>query len=462
MTTYQTSTRKIAEKLAIMNQSDIFDGFDMYISQKLLHLDREQWLSASREGRDAWREAAFHLLCKQPGVLKMASRPTVRRWFGLGENAVFPKREHALKMALLLECDETGLQELLQCGIYEPGVQINDYREIIYLYCAANGFSLEKCEDMILLFEMEADQNEELQQKSHTDLLWKMYQINKKEPPARFLSWMIKHAVFFKGYSMKTLKVFREYRDKIVEYVQRDMQDQLRECLEETDFAEWSAKQGYSKPDYDMGVVQYLKNKKRQNAPGVSEEQMETIRLLHQQAYSKMEKNAVMLRELYAAVLVTEERRERGRRISFIQKAETLAPELHFMTDDYVSKLLTVAQQKEKLFQASLMEARTGDKKWSRIRKNQKQRCRLVQREDILPMVQYVAARRYIDLQESNKEDGTATAKEMFENMASEVLKRCDMAPLNADYRLDYILLACFESPEVSYMSEILEIMMEL
>ena len=67
-----------------------------------------------------------------------------------------------------------------------------------------------------------------------------------------------------------------------------------------------------------------------------------------------------------------------------------------------------------------------------------------------------------MDLQETDREGGTATAREMFETMASEVLKRCDMAPLNAGYRLDYILLTCFESPEVSYMSEILEIMMEL
>ena len=63
-------------------------------------------------------------------------------------------------------------------------------------------------------------------------------------------------------------------------------------------------------------------------------------------------------------MLVTDQYREKGRRISFACKPETLVHELHFMTDDYVSKLLTVAQQKEKMFQASLMEAKTGDIKW--------------------------------------------------------------------------------------------------
>ena len=33
---------------------------------------------------------------------------------------------------------------------------------------------------------------------------------------------------------MKTLKVFREYRDRIVDCVQRDMRERLRESLEET------------------------------------------------------------------------------------------------------------------------------------------------------------------------------------------------------------------------------------
>lgn len=461
MTSYPSSTRRIAKQLLLANETDTFDGFDLYMVQKLIQVSRGQWMSARGQQREEWREEAFRILCKKPGVLKIVSRSTLRSWFGLKGKTVYPKRESALKLALLMGYDEDELQELLQLGIYEPGIQINDYQEVIYLYCAANGLSLEKCEDMILLFEKEADQNEALQQKSHTDLLWKMYQIHKYEKPAKFLSWMLKHVVFFKGYSMKTLKVFREYRDKIVYYVQKDMKSQLQESLQETDFYEWSVRQGYQTPDYDAGVVKYLKNKKRQKNPGVSEEQLEWIRQLHRQAYSKMEKNSIMLRELYAAVLVTDQKREKGRRISFTCKAETLARELHFMTDDYVSKLLTVAQQKEKLFQASVLEAKTGDSRWGMLKKSQKQRCRLVQREDILPMVQYVAARTYIDKQEM-ADPSEESARDLFCRMASEVLEKCDMAPLNEKYRLDYILLACFETQEVSYMSEILEIMMEI
>ena len=73
------------------------------------------------------------------------------------------------------------------------------------------------------------------------------------------------------------------------------------------------------------------------------------------------------------------------------------------MTDDYVSKLLTVSKQKECLFRLSSEYAKTRDKKWSIKIKSQKQRCRQVQRSDILPMIQWVAVHRY--LEENEKQD---------------------------------------------------------
>ena len=76
--------------------------------------------------------------------------------------------------------------------------------------------------------------------------------------------------------------------------------------------------------------------------------------------------------------------------------------------------------------------AKTRDKKWSIKIKSQKQRCRQVQRSDILPMIQWVAVHRY--LEENEKQDGEydqQEAKEMFEQMAEEALQKCDMAPLN-------------------------------
>ena len=115
-----------------------------------------------------------------------------------------------------------------------------------------------------------------------------------------------------------------------------------------------------------------------------------------------------------------------------------------------------------KLFRISVQQAKSGDAKLLTMKKSQKQRCRLVQRSDILPMVQYVAARHYMEMQKTEEEYSSTDARQLFVNMAAEVLKRCDMAPLDKHYRLDHILLSCFETGEVSYMSELLEIVMEL
>jgi len=109
-----------------------------------------------------------------------------------------------------------------------------------------------------------------------------------------------------------------------------------------------------------------------------------------------------------------------------------------------------------------VQQEKSGDAKLLTMKKSQKQRCRLVQRSDILPMVQYVAARHYMEMQKTEEEYSSADARQLFVNMAAEVLKRCDMAPLDKHYRLDHILLSCFETGEVSYMSELLEIVMEL
>lgn len=281
--------------------------------------------------------------------------------------------------------------------------------------------------------------------------------MQKDKEPADFLEWMLEHASMFKGYGKMGLKVFHEYREKIVYYANKEVHERLVRALEQTDFKEWSAKHGYKTSDYDRGVVQYLKNKKRRKDPGIDQTSLRSIQRDHLLYYSKMEKNLVMLRELYAAILIPQEERDSGRSIVFQKQLKNMPSEFHFMTDDYVSKLLTVSKQKECLFRLSSEYAKTRDKKWSIKIKSQKQRCRQVQRSDILPMIQWVAVHRY--LEENEKQDGEydqQEAKEMFEQMAEEALQKCDMAPLNPRYRLDFVLLSCFGDTEMSYLSEIL------
>ena len=58
--------------------------------------------------------------------------------------------------------------------------------------------------------------------------------------------------------------------------------------------------------------------------------------------------------------------------------------------------------------------------------------------------------------EKQDREYDQQEAKEMFEQMAEEALQKCDMAPLNPRYRLDFVLLSCFGDTEMSYLSEIL------
>lgn len=82
-------------------------------------------------------------------------------------------------MALALSFDEEQLQRCLRQGIQEPGIQINDYQEILCLYCAAHHLDNNKYEDMLQIFEQEASEDTELKQKSHTSQLWNMYRVQK-------------------------------------------------------------------------------------------------------------------------------------------------------------------------------------------------------------------------------------------------------------------------------------------
>lgn len=184
----QSSTRKIAEKIAVINDRSVFLGFDVYMTLELLCKTPQQWMDADVEQQAAWRVETYKKLNMVLGKKKIVSRPTLRRWLALdGENAVFPKREQILKMALALSFDEEQLQRCLRQGIQEPGIQINDYQEILCLYCAAHHLDNNKYEDMLQIFEQEASEDTELKQKSHTSQLWNMYRVQKDKEPADFL-----------------------------------------------------------------------------------------------------------------------------------------------------------------------------------------------------------------------------------------------------------------------------------
>ena len=76
------------------------------------------------------------------------------------------------QLAFALHLTHEELKQYLIEGLRMPGVQVNDYREIIYYYGLEHKLSMEKCEEMILVFEKHMCRTYVPLQKTHTKRLW--------------------------------------------------------------------------------------------------------------------------------------------------------------------------------------------------------------------------------------------------------------------------------------------------
>ena len=88
----------------------------------------------------------------------------------------------------------------------------------------------------------------------------------------------------------------------------------------------------------------------------------------------------------------------------------------------------------------------------------QEQRCHIVQRDDLLPLIHYVAQRKYEQLiQEQNESYHSENAKIFFIQMADTILLECRMAPISEKYHLDYLLLSCYGEDYMYSLADVIE-----
>ena len=130
-----------------------------------------QSCSPDEEITQEQRKEAYLRFYKRTGKLKVASRPTIQKWFGIRGHA-FPKREQILRLALELGWTPDETREYLQYGISEPDFQVNDYHEMIALYCLQNSLPYGKYLDMTEYFETYSDWDVSIRQTTHTDSLF--------------------------------------------------------------------------------------------------------------------------------------------------------------------------------------------------------------------------------------------------------------------------------------------------
>ena len=216
------------------------------------------------------------------------------------------------------------------------------------------------------------------------------------------------------------------------------------------------------------------KGKKRNLSDGLKASITELCSL----AYTEKESNARLLSEVFQT---------EG------EGAEE-APEfqsVNSMTEKHLSDLLNVPLHKERFFrtrQAELTLSKLADedkcpewiiqlqreygrrpqelrtageaKRWlTQYRRENKRRCLQIQREDILPLIMYVAQHRYLDtIGQDMSAYKQKDALEMFKVLADSTLAACNMGRLNQNYELDAVLCACYQQEEMFGYAELLEL----
>lgn len=495
ITIRESDTRLIQSRLMNLNLSQHFFSFDHFMLEEWLEPEdfrhwKENFLAENTdEAKDLeLRKKAFQIFFTKVKKDKIASRNTILTWFGIGKLRT-PKRKHIFYMAVALHFTEEMLQKYLKQGLLETGVQINDYQEAIYLYACKKGISLSETQDMIEIFEKNFICQKEYRQVSHTSELWNMFRENENKEPEDFLLFMCKNMTYFKGYSMTAIKVFLDYKEEILNYVREDAKMYLYDALKETDFFEWMISEGIDKNDWESHVKRYLKNTgRRKGNKSVSAENKDLIGDLHWIVSDSKGRNTDMLAEIYASAIVAKDGNKK-QRIVFRDRSEFALPrEISFMSNKYVSLLLGIATQKEKeirllhtmtllnefedsefcpdsirefLFYFSGKEApkkiKEVKKVLTRLIIDQRNRCTILKREDLLPLIQYAAQRRYRKMMQDEYSYHASEAINLFKELANHAMQLCQMDLLNEKYHMDYLLLSCYGKEEMYTMSDVIE-----
>lgn len=166
------------------------------------------------EKTDCAREA-FLEFRRRTHRADIASLPTMRRWFGIGTFHK-PTREHVIHMCFALDLSEEQAQEYLKKGLSEPGFQVNNYQELIFLYGIVNHYTYEECLSMMRQFEQNFDREFTYSNHAATQQINQKFEQVKLYPRDEFLLWMADHADWFKGYSRTTLDYLIQYRKIIL------------------------------------------------------------------------------------------------------------------------------------------------------------------------------------------------------------------------------------------------------
>ena len=152
------------------------------------------------------------------------------------------------------------MRELLVYVTCEPDFQVNDYREMIFLYGFYHHLSYAKCLTMVDKFESSLPLEFSLKQQNRTNNIWKEYGKNCELAADDFLQWMLERVEDFKGYSKTVLDYFKTIKEEVIHEIKKDAKDYLETLLAETSFERWEQKWHMNTKNRKKTIPKYLKS----------------------------------------------------------------------------------------------------------------------------------------------------------------------------------------------------------
>lgn len=302
-----------------LNKTD-FVRFDTFFTGFMLGVPKDCYTEEERK-------QACSLFREKTDKREIASYPTIRKWFGLGGKTK-PDRMQIFEIAFALSLSAQDVNLILKEGMFEPGIRINDYREIIFWFGLLNHLSYEECCVMIEQFERHINSDLVIVQATNTAELLYAFENNKQLSKDEFMDWLDSIAGVFKGYGKTALNYMLKLKKLVVSYMRKEWKILLENMLASTDFETWKKKKrNRHKLSEGEQIRQYLYKEK-----SLSDERRKEILDMVSFVYFEEDNNVRVLAEIFPDT-----------RISLLR--DTL---LRGMTQKHLSDLLNIAKQKEK------------------------------------------------------------------------------------------------------------------
>lgn len=464
------SSQSLTITLNHIKEQNNFQDFSVFLASRMGVILTTENADEISQRRQAYRE--FRKRTEREAI---ASLPTMKRWFGIGGCSV-PDRELVYQMCFAMHLSVEETQEYLYYGLHEPAFQVNDCREVVLVYGLYHNFRFNECLDLITELETRINPEIELIQTQGTQMLLNEFQEHRDLEWNLFMEWMLERAAFFKGYSKTSLNYFEKYKKLILNYVKQDARQELDMLLMETDYEHWCRLHPTLFSEPETRIRKYLSSCSRKG--NLPKDLHKKIKELLNIAFMPQDSNVLLLAEVF------------GKNQKKTSANKTDFPTVVSMTQKRLSDLLNIPLQKERylLVQRALNDLSSLDaslpcpewvqkiaEEYSRNAQilqtvgnaklwlenylcENKRRCLQIGRSDLLPLILYVAQRRYLESIEHDMDRyEQEAALEQFEQLANSTLAACNMVPLSGKYELDVLLRLCYQKEEIYSYSELWE-----